>query len=389
MEGEKTRHITVVIPEDSTAEEGDFLEFNVNGHNLSIPVPAGAKPGDAFEVIISEDDLEGNDNILTDIGKKYGDDDDDDDDDEYETLTVDLFDPSSENDTVPLLLDISPILSSSEDNVDNVDDGDCTHSVVWHSGILLAKYLSFVSSTARCSSLSASDLEIVSMKNKSILELGSGLGVAGLAACVVGAKKVVFTDVPGALPALSRNVNDAKQGILEKFNPNVETIVQPLIWNSDNKMDENMNIDTIIGADLIYDPNCDGGYEPLAKTIASFNASQILIAVRWRKPDLERKFFELMEKKYSYYFEMLPIPTVENDSLFLPCSLSWKEYGNPECEAYKNYFQSTMVTVAGKETIPLAEITNEQIEQLTDTEFSLFEAFQTQIYKGIQKSSSP
>ncbi len=44
------------------------------------------------------------------------------------------------------------------------------------------------------------------MKGKRILELGGGCGLVGIAAAILGAKHVVITDLPYALPLMKENV---------------------------------------------------------------------------------------------------------------------------------------------------------------------------------------
>jgi len=354
----KTQRITIAIPEDSTAEEGDFLEFFINGQDLSIPVPPGAKPGDTFDIIISEANQAEDQDMEEAGGEGLS-----------VTIDLDLADKSK----VTMTLDTTPI---PRENCQDVNDGDHTHSVAWPSGIFLAKFLA---------SGSVSSL----IKNKSVLELGSGLGVVGLACAVAGASKVAFTDVPGALPVLKRSVEETKTGILQKLNPNVKLAVHPLVWGATTgAIGRISDYDVVIGSDLIYNPNCEGGYESLATTLAE--ASVIIMAVRWRKPDLERKFFEIMEEKHGYHFEVISIvgysqqSKTDTQNPYLPCSLNWKQYGDPKCEAFQKYFQSMMITVAGTETVSLSQLTDEQVEKFTDEEFQMYEATQTQIYKGIK-----
>mmetsp|Transcript_3808 Transcript_3808/g.5827 ORF Transcript_3808/g.5827 Transcript_3808/m.5827 type:complete len:334 (-) Transcript_3808:354-1355(-) len=62
---------------------------------------------------------------------------------------------------------------------------------VWDSAILLARYL---------------EKQPVIVKGKRILELGSGCGLLGIVAGILGANQVVMTDLPYALPLMKLNV---------------------------------------------------------------------------------------------------------------------------------------------------------------------------------------
>jgi len=67
-----------------------------------------------------------------------------------------------------------------------------TGSTVWDGALLLTNYLEH-----SCSSL---------VQGKNILEFGSGTGLVGIAAAHLGAKRVIMTDLPYALPLMQANV---------------------------------------------------------------------------------------------------------------------------------------------------------------------------------------
>ena len=77
-----------------------------------------------------------------------------------------------------------------------------------------------------------------------------------------------------------------------------------LRWGDVTKMTRfaDIKFHVILGSDLLY--NTQDTYEPLLHTMIQhlmndcvFGTGMILLAVRWRKPDLEREFFHLAEKK--------------------------------------------------------------------------------------------
>eukprot|EP00736_Rhodelphis_marinus_P014194 Rmarinus@m.28396 len=86
--------------------------------------------------------------------------------------------------------------------------------VIWDSGQVLARYI-------------ASQGSVV--KNKRVLELGSGTGVAGLACCFAGAKEVVLTDIDSALPLLRTNASLASH---QDDHDSTTVRVAPLHWGS-------------------------------------------------------------------------------------------------------------------------------------------------------------
>ena len=177
-----------------------------------------------------------------------------------------------------------------------------------------------------------------------IVELGSGLGTVGLAAAmalysstILAQRKhlVMMTDVPVALPLLRKNINEN----LEKMssNKNVRVLADSWIWGqspptfsslqhndepkkcqqseillSTNAADKEearkrLKIDWILVSDVLYQTN--DSYESLIQTISTCNYGcsisdenseyssnhrlpNILIGIRWRKPEIERVFFK-------------------------------------------------------------------------------------------------
>ena len=71
---------------------------------------------------------------------------------------------------------------------------------VWPAGVVLARALQHPA------------VPIVALEGKRVLELGSGCGVAGLVASVMGAAHVSLTDLPAVLPVLTRNAQRSCAG---------------------------------------------------------------------------------------------------------------------------------------------------------------------------------
>merc|ERR1719436_1862400 len=78
----------------------------------------------------------------------------------------------------------------------DTSDAEATSSEVWPGGLALARYFE------RQAVQWAQD----SPEGLSVLELGAGTGLVGLAARALGARQVLLTDTKGALPWLRQNV---------------------------------------------------------------------------------------------------------------------------------------------------------------------------------------
>jgi hypothetical protein len=91
----------------------------------------------------------------------------------------------------------------------------------------------------------------------------------------------------------------------------------------------------------------------------------------------------LAESNYGLLFELWDEFT--SDTIFgkrrCPCLLHWKEYGNPNSELLHTFFTQTIV-YAGGEEMSLGQVTEKDMEIMTDEEYTLFEELQIQIYVG-------
>jgi 16S rRNA G527 N7-methylase RsmG len=88
------------------------------------------------------------------------------------------------------------------------------------------------------------------MKNKTILEIGSGTGICGLFASLSGAKKVYLTDREDNLKILHENFELNKTEI---HNKNCEIAIKALDWNySPSFKNIEDKIDLLIASDIVY-----------------------------------------------------------------------------------------------------------------------------------------
>ena len=162
---------------------------------------------------------------------------------------------------------------------------------VWDSGVTVATWL-------------ADELPPVSAE-LGILELGSGVGVAGLAAAAVG-WRVLLTDLPDALPLMRVNV----AANAHRFT-HVPTVAA-LEWGCDEASLRSVLRDgddassrpslngsmLVLCSDVVYEPTA---YEPLVCTLRQLAeagvATRTLMAHRSRHPD-EHLFFESASREF-------------------------------------------------------------------------------------------
>ncbi|OMO52014.1 Nicotinamide N-methyltransferase-like protein [Corchorus capsularis] len=111
-----------------------------------------------------------------------------------------------------------------------------TGSVMWDSGVVLGKFLEH-----------AVDLGMLVLQGKKVIELGSGCGLVGCIAALLGAE-VVLTDLPDRLRLLKKNVEtNLRLGIRGS------AAVRELTWGDDPDPDLiEPPPDYVLGSDVIY-----------------------------------------------------------------------------------------------------------------------------------------
>ena len=112
---------------------------------------------------------------------------------------------------------------------------DGTGTMVWECGIVLARL--FATRHGRRALASGG----------SVVELGAGTGIAGLAAAAAGATRVLLTDLPSVVTLLAANAarNAAALG-------DCALDVCSLDWTRDAMHERAVGMDLVIGADLVY-----------------------------------------------------------------------------------------------------------------------------------------
>jgi len=189
-----------------------------------------------------------------------------DDDDDYQNPPgFDLFGNDTSEDTFPFHVSLpdgtSVHLELEGFRLDTDEAAQSTGVTLWKAAPRLAEYL-----VAERQSL---------VVEKSVLELGAGLGLCGMVAHHLGATRVLLTDADTITlqrmranletncPNNNREADGNENG---KGDCSVKTIaVQQLIWNNIDQMERCGTFDTILGADVIY---AISSLAPLFDTVA-------------------------------------------------------------------------------------------------------------------------
>jgi len=315
-----------------------------------------------------------------------------------------------------------------QEEEDDATDG--TFQLPWQSGILLAQnwdpILQHVMKMRNHNSNKDDDDNSSHQPNmKRILELGSGLGLGGISLAanmlirsrtktpdstpdsttpshqqdnnhrvqwISPDAEIVLTDLPSAIPLLEFNIHQLHQSFFVSSKLQISTRV--LRWSiesddhdhhhehspdseySGNKKQKHHHpYDCIVGSDLLYNveeiPNLVATMRRLLDPLRGI----VILSVRWRKPELEREFF----LNSGLDWELIPLPTS-------CCQLTWKEFGNPDCEKSNKYFHQRQISVNGRLT-SIATIDEEQARMLPKEEYEEWERSFIQILVGRTKGN--
>jgi protein N-lysine methyltransferase METTL21D len=168
------------------------------------------------------------------------------------------------------------------------------NGVVWDASLVLASYL-----------LKCHRENPAKFKDKSIIELGAGLGCVGIStACLSG--NVITTDLEKNQELLSYNVEKN----MPTFSRYGTVTVKPLSWSKQSASDllVQQHFDYILLSDCIY---YEESIEPLIDTLEILcdNASvEILISQELRESKRQLKLFKEFLSKLSQIFTLKEIP---------------------------------------------------------------------------------
>ncbi|OQR97828.1 hypothetical protein THRCLA_21920, partial [Thraustotheca clavata] len=177
--------------------------------------------------------------------------------------------------------------------------------VVWNCGRALVEFIS---------------LHQEFICNKKVLELGCGSGVVGLFCGLYHPLSLMLTDLAEMLPLVLQNTQKAALQCNELMNLTTrqQLIVQELKWG-DTKIPSNIDCDTILCSDCLYNPEAFEDFKNTIKSLASVSTT-VLIAYKERHSNREKKFFKQLEEIFiiQVYSQDGTTPwNYKNDSVFI------------------------------------------------------------------------
>lgn len=155
---------------------------------------------------------------------------------------------------------------------------------LWDSCLVMTRYL-------------ALNRELI--EKKSVVELGSGLGLVGIFCAMLGAN-VTLTDIDEVVPLLQYNI--ALNFPLSTSSSSTDKSVVPSaathFWGTSTANLPVPHPDVLVLSDVVYDPE---GYVPLVTSLDALatERTEILMAHRSRNP-MEHQFFDLLGEKFTY-----------------------------------------------------------------------------------------
>lgn len=175
---------------------------------------------------------------------------------------------------------------------------------VWDCALVLAKFLA-----------SPAYFPTGFFAGKRVVELGCGIGVPGLSAAVLGAREVVLTDLPMAVPWIRANI-DANR---TSFGPDTSCVAHALMWGEPEARDEADGategpFDVILCSDLVYGERSIA--QKLVWTLRALTHARSLVVSAHEARfagDRGASFFELLA---SEGFSISAVPTDALDAVY-------------------------------------------------------------------------
>ena len=147
------------------------------------------------------------------------------------------------------------------------------------------------------------------LKNKVILEVGSGTGICAIFTAMTGVKKVFMTDREQVLELLHLNYSLNKEKITD-----CNVITTTLDWNfPPNFKNIDEKIDFIIASDIIYHGVNFSNILNLFKYFSILYQPEILLSYTDRGNSSAIDFFEFLENDKSWKLKKLNLKTLEEE----------------------------------------------------------------------------
>ncbi|XP_059065121.1 uncharacterized protein LOC131067122 isoform X3 [Cryptomeria japonica] len=126
---------------------------------------------------------------------------------------------------------------SIQQSPSSMNTSGVTGGVMWDSGIVLGKFLEH-----------AVDCDLLNLRGKKCVELGSGCGLVGCIAALLGGN-AILTDMPDRLRLLAKNVEEN----VRELDARGSASVRELTWGEDLDSDLlNPLPDYVLGSDVVY-----------------------------------------------------------------------------------------------------------------------------------------
>lgn len=191
------------------------------------------------------------------------------------------------------------IIKEQSNSSHNTEDGG-TGLNVWDGAMLLARYIEKVPNI---------------VKDKRVIELGSGCGVVGVAAAICGCKEIVMTDLSYALPLMKENVEINRAAWNDK---DVVVSCKECDWFQPPRLDEllcgnNNKADVLLVADCVW---LSSLIAPLLQTLNQYtrDSTELFITYQQRGKDAHDCFMEGIHK----LFEVVDVDTFAEADLVKP-----------------------------------------------------------------------
>lgn len=150
------------------------------------------------------------------------------------------------------------------------------------------------------------------LKNKTIIELGSGTGICGIFLSALEPERVILTDKSEALPLINENIELNKNTFIC---PKTEILVEEFLWNDKEKTDyykKKYKFDYILCSDIIYDKNNYEDLEEIFNSLAVENHTVILFSFTYRE-ETGIGFFDFFKKSPDWKLFKLPDQLIHED----------------------------------------------------------------------------
>lgn len=194
------------------------------------------------------------------------------------------------------------LIIKEQNNSSHIGEDGGTGLNVWDGALLLARYIEKVPNI---------------VKDKRVIELGSGCGVVGVAAAICGCREVVMTDLSYALPLMKENVD------INRVAWNVKDVIvscKECDWFQPPPIDEllrgkdnNSKADVLLVADCVW---LSSLIAPLLRTLDQYthDSTEVFITYQQRGKEAHELFMEGIHK----LFDVVDVDTFTEADLVKP-----------------------------------------------------------------------